>query len=230
MPQNKRILVVDDEPNILDFVQHSLEKHEYTVELATDGEEALAVFDRVTCAAVILDIMLPKLDGLEVCRRLRRVSTVPIIILTALGEESDKVAALRLGADDYLTKPFGVGELIARVQAVLRRADWSDLPRSTGTLRFGDIEIDFEQHQVWRDSELIKLTPTEFRILQELALHPGRVYPHTMLLTAVWGANHLRDAEYLRVYIGRVRHKVERDPSRPQHILTAPGMGYYFSK
>lgn len=228
MPQQKRVLVVDDEPSILDFIQHSLEKHEYTVVVATDGAEALAAFERVTFAAVILDIMLPKVDGLEVCRRLRRVSTVPIIILTALGEESDKVAALRLGADDYLTKPFGVGELIARVQAVLRRADWADLPRSTGTLRFGDIEIDFEQHQVWRDGELIKLTPTEFRILQELALHPGRVYPHAMLLTGVWGANHCRDAEYLRVYIGRVRHKVERDPARPQHILTEPGIGYYF--
>ncbi len=230
MPQNKCILVVDDEPSILDFIEHSLEKHEFTVVLATDGAEALAAFDRTTFAAVILDIMLPKLDGLEVCRRLRRASTVPIIILTALGEESDKVAALRLGADDYLTKPFGVGELIARVQAVLRRADWSDLPRSTGTLRFGDIEIDFEQHQVWREGELVKLTPTEFRILQELALHPGRVYPHGMLLTGVWGPNHCRDAEYLRVYIGRVRHKVERDPSRPQHIRTEPGMGYYFVK
>jgi DNA-binding response OmpR family regulator len=230
MPQNKCILVVDDEPNIRDFMRRCLEKNAFTVALATDGLEALAAFDRMTFAAVILDIMLPRLDGLEVCRRLRHMSTVPIIILTALGEESDKIAALNLGADDYLTKPFGVGELIARVQAVLRRADWADVPRSAGTQRFGDIEIDFEQRQVWRNGDLIKLTPTEFSILQELALHPGRVYPHGTLLTRVWGADHCRDAEYLRVYIGRVRHKVEHDPSKPQHILTEPGMGYYFVK
>jgi DNA-binding response OmpR family regulator len=230
MPQNKCILVVDDEPSIRDFIRHSLEKHAYTAVLATDGLEALAAFDRTTFAAVILDIMLPQLNGLEVCRRLRHVSTVPVIILTALGEETDKVAALNLGADDYLTKPFGVEELIARVQAVLRRADWADVPRSAGTQRFGDIEIDFEQRQVWRGGDLLKLTPTEFSILQELALHPGKVYPHGMLLTRVWGVNHCRDAEYLRVYIGRVRHKVEHDPSQPQHILTEPGMGYYFVK
>src|SRR5579859_4304260 len=230
MPQGKCILVVDDEPSIRDFIQHSLEKHAFTVALATDGVEALAAFERTTFAAVILDIMLPQLDGLEVCRRLRQMSTVPIIILTALGEEPDKIAALNLGADDYLTKPFGVGELIARVQAVLRRADWADVPRSAGTQRLGDIEIDFEQRQVWRNGEPIKLTPTEFSILRELALHPGTVFPHSALLTRVWGADHWRDAEYLRVYIGRVRHKVERDPSRPQHILTEPGIGYYFVK
>jgi two-component system KDP operon response regulator KdpE len=230
MSQDKHILVVDDEPSIRDFMRRSLEKHEFTVTLATDGEEALAAFERMTFAAVILDIIMPQLDGLEVCRRLRHTSTVPIVILTALGEESDKIAALNLGADDYLTKPFAVGELIARIQAVLRRAKWADVPRSPGTQRFGDIEIDFEQRQVWRNDDLIKLTPTEFNILRELALHPGRVFSHNALLTCVWGVDHCRDAEYLRVYIGRVRHKVERDASKPQHILTEPGMGYCFVK
>lgn len=230
MPQDTAILVVDDEPSIRDFMQRSLEKHTFKVIVATNGWEALATFDHTTFAAVILDIMMPQLDGLEVCRRIRQMSTVPIIILTALGEETDKIAALNLGADDYLTKPFGVGELIARVQAVLRRANWADIPRSVGIQRFGDIEIDFEQRLVWRDGVLIKFTPTEFTILQELALHPGKVFPHTTLLTRIWGTDHCRDAEYLRVYIGRVRHKVERDSAKPRHILTEPGIGYYFVK
>jgi DNA-binding response OmpR family regulator len=230
MPQDKYILVVDDEPSIRDFMQRSLEKHDFKVMTATNGWEALANFDQMTFVMVILDIMMPQMDGLEVCRRIRQASIVPIIILTALGDEADKIAALNQGADDYLTKPFGVGEMIARVQAVLRRANWADIPRSVGVQRFGNIEIDFEQRQVWRDGELVKFTPTEFNLLQELALHPGKVFPHMTLLARVWGTDHFRDAEYLRVYIGRIRHKIEHDSSKPRHILTEPGIGYFFVK
>lgn len=230
MTQEKYILVVDDEPSIRAFVRHSLEKHSFKVSLATNGLEALAEFAQRTFALVILDIMMPQMDGLEVCRRIRQTSIVPIIILTALGEETDKIAALNQGADDYLTKPFGVGEMVARVQAVLRRANWTDTPPSVGTQRFGNIEIDFEQRQVWRDGEHIKLTPTEFSLLQELALHLGKVFIHETLLRRVWGTEHCRDAEYLRVYIGRLRRKIEVDPSKPLHILTEPGIGYYLVK
>jgi DNA-binding response OmpR family regulator len=227
MPQEKYILVVDDEPNIREFVRRTLEKHAFKVKLASNGWEALIEFEQTTFALVILDIMMPQMNGLEVCRRIRQMSTVPIITLTALGEEADKVAVLNLGADDYLTKPFGVGELLARVQAVLRRTSWADAPRSVGTQRFGNIEIDFEQRQVWRDGEHIKFTPTEFILLQELALHPGKIFTHETLLRRVWGTEHRRDVEYLRVYIGRLRRKIETHPSKPVHILTEPGIGYY---
>ncbi len=230
MPQEKHVLVVDDEPNIRTFVRHSLEKHAFKVSLATNGLEALAEFDQKTFALVILDIMMPGMNGLEVCRRIRQVSTVPIIILTALGEEADKIAALTQGADDYLTKPFGVGELQARVLAVLRRASWADTTRSVGTIRFGNIEIDFEQRQVWLNSERVKFTPTEFSLLQELALNPGKVFTHETLLRRIWGTEHSRDAEYLRVYIGRLRRKLEADSSKPRYILTEPGVGYYLVK
>jgi DNA-binding response OmpR family regulator len=230
MPQEKYILVVDDEPNIREFVRRSLEKHGFKVKLATNGWDALAEFEQTNFVMVILDIMMPQMNGLEVCRRIRQTSIVPIIVLTALGDEADKIAALNQGADDYLTKPFGVGELLARVQAVLRRASWVDTPRSVGTQRFGNIEIDFEQRLVWRDGERVKFTPTEFSLLQELALHPGKIFTHETLLRRVWGTEHSRDAEYLRVYIGRLRRKIEIDSSKPLHILTEPGIGYYLVK
>ncbi len=230
MPQEKHILVVDDEPSIQDFIRRNLELRSFKVLVAGNGLEALALFDQANVALMILDIMMPKMDGLEVCRRIRQTSTVPIIILTALGEESDKIAALELGADDYLTKPFGVGELLARIKAVLRREHWAERPCSAGTQRFGDLEIDFEQRRVWRNSELVKLSPTEFDLLQELALHPGKVFTHEALLRRVWGTEYRSEAEYLRVYIGRLRRKLESDPSKPTHILTEPGIGYYMVK
>ena len=230
MPQEKYILVVDDEPNIREFVKRSLEKHSFKVKLATNGWDAITEFEQTSFLLVILDIMMPQMNGLEVCHRIRQTSTVPIIILTALGDESDKIAALNQGADDYLTKPFGVGELLARVQAVLRRASWADTPRSVGVQRFGNIEIDFDQRQVWREGERVRLTPTEFGLLQELVLHAGKVFTHETLLRRVWGQEHSRDAEYLRVYIGRLRRKIEVDPSKPLHLLTEPGIGYYLVK
>src|SRR5260370_6620799 len=168
MPQEKYILVVDDEPNIREFVRRSLEKHTFKGNVATNGWEALAEFEETTFILVILDIMMPQMNGLEVCHRIRQTSIVPIIMLTALGEEADKIAALNKGADDYLTKPFGVGELLARVQAVLRRASWADTPRSVGTQRFGNIEIDFEQRQGGAEGWRVRFPPSEVRLLQEL--------------------------------------------------------------
>lgn len=230
MPQDRHILVVDDEPGIQDFIQRNLELRSFKVSLASNGLEALAQFEQETFVLVILDIMMPSMDGLEVCRRIRQRSTVPIIILTALGEEADKIAALDKGADDYLTKPFGVGELLARVRAVLRRSHWTETPISLGTRRFGHLEIDFEQQQVWKEGELVKLSPTEFSLLQELALHPGKLFTHEALLRRVWGTEYRSEAEYLRVYIGRLRRKLEADPAKPVHILTEPGVGYYMVK
>ena len=230
MPQEKHILVVDDEPAIQDFIKHNLELRSYKVSLACNGLEALALFSRENYMLVILDIMMPKMDGLEVCKRVRQTSTVPIIILTALSEESDKIAALDQGADDYLTKPFGVGELLARIRAVLRRNHWSETPTVATAQRFGNLEINFEQRRVWRNSELVKLSPTEFDLLQELVLHPGRVFTHDALLRRVWGPEYSRESEYLRVYIGRLRRKLEDDPSKPVYILTEPGVGYYMVK
>ncbi|HEV2474103.1 MAG TPA: response regulator transcription factor [Chthonomonadales bacterium] len=230
MPQEKHILVVDDEPSIQHFVKRNLELRAFKVSLASNGLEALALFEHANFALIILDIMMPGLDGLEVCRRIRQRSTVPIIILTALGEETDKIAALDQGADDYLTKPFGVGELLARVKAVLRRNHWADQPVSAGTQRFGDLEIDFEQRRVWKEGALVKLSPTEFELLQELALHPGKIFTHEALLRRVWGMEYHSESEYLRVYIGRLRRKLENDPARPVYLLTEPGVGYYMVK
>ena len=231
MPQEKYILVVDDEPGIRNFIRRNLELRAFKVLLANDGLEALAHFDQANVALVILDIMLPNMDGFEVCRRIRQKSTVPIVMLTALGEDADKIVALDQGADDYLTKPFSVGELMARVKAVLRRSHWTfdEAPVSAGIKRFGGLEIDFEQKQVWRDGDPVKLSPTEFHLLQELALHPGKIFTHEALLRRVWGIEYRSESEYLRVYIGRLRRKLEANPSRPTHIITEPGIGYYMT-
>jgi DNA-binding response OmpR family regulator len=230
MLQDKHILVIDDEPGIQDFIRRNLELRSFKVSLASTGMDALLQFDQSKFVLVILDIMMPGMDGLEVCRRIRQRSTVPIIILTALGEEADKIVALDQGADDYLTKPFDVGELLARVRAVLRRSHWTETPTSIGTLRLGSLEIDFEQRQVWKEGELVKLSPTEFALLHELASHSGKLFTHEALLRRVWGAEYRNETEYLRVYIGRLRRKLEPDPAKPVIILTEPGIGYYMAK
>lgn len=230
MPQEKCILVVDDEPAIQDLIRQNLELRAFKVLIAATGLEALARFDQSNVVLVVLDIMLPGMNGIEVCKRLRQLSTVPIIMLTALGEEADIIAALEQGADDYLIKPFSIGELVARVRALLRRTHWTDEPASLGTLRVGKLEIDFENQQVWRDSEPVKLSPTEFAVLRELAVHRGKILTHEALLRRVWGTEYRTEAEYLRVYVGRLRRKLEDDPPNPAHILTEPGIGYYMAK
>lgn len=225
---NPTVLVVDDEVSLRDFVRRNLDVRGYNVLTAANGLEALAIFNTHIISLVILDVMMPRMDGLETIRRIRQDSTVPIIILSALGEESDKVQALNLGADDYLTKPFGVGELLARIQAVLRRAQWIETPIREGQIVRGDLVADLERHRVSVRGEEIELTPTEFSLLVYLMEHAGKVLPHQTILRNVWGPEYGREAEYLRVYIGRLRQKIEKDPSDPEYLFTERGIGYTF--
>ncbi len=224
------VLVVDDEKALRDFVRRNLEVRGYRVLTAANGLEALAIFERESVDLIILDLMMPHLDGLEMTRRLREVSTVPIIILSALGEESDKVRAFDLGADDYLTKPFGVGELLGRVKAVLRRSQWSHVPSGSERLVRGAICVDLERHIVTVDGREIALTPTEYNLLVFLMRNAGKVLPHQLILQQVWGPQYGNEAEYLRVYIGRLRRKIETDPAHPRYLHTEHGIGYRFEE
>jgi two-component system KDP operon response regulator KdpE len=175
-----------------------------------------------------MDIMMPHMDGLETTRRIRQNSHVPLIILTAMGEEADKVRAFDLGADDYLTKPFGVGELLGRVKAVLRRADWSVPASHEERIVRGDIEVDLEQHKVKVRGEVIDITPTEFNLLVYLMKNAGKTLHHRAILQHVWGTEYGDEAEYLRVYVGKLRQKIELDPLKPQYLHTEHGIGYRF--
>jgi two-component system KDP operon response regulator KdpE len=223
------VLVVDDEKALRDFVRRNLEVRDFKVHTAANGLEALAVFNKESIDLVILDVMMPNMDGLETIRRIRETSTVPIIVLSALGEERDKVQALNLGADDYLTKPFGVSELLARVQAVKRRARWeSTTEEQEERLSQGDIVVDMERHEVQIRGEVIEFTPTEFNLLVYLMKNSGKVLTHKAILRNIWGPEYGQEAEYLRVYIGRLRQKVESDPINPKYIRTERGIGYCF--
>jgi two-component system KDP operon response regulator KdpE len=228
MSSNPTVLVVDDETSLRDFVRRNLEVRGYSVLTAANGLEALAIFNTHIVSLVILDVMMPRMDGLETIRRIRQNSTIPIIVLSALGEETDKIQALNLGADDYLTKPFGVGELLARVQAVLRRAQWTETPVREGQIVRGEIVSDLERHKVVVRGQEIELTPTEFNLLVYMMEHAGKVLPHQTILKNVWGPEYGREAEYLRVYIGRLRQKIEKDPSDPEYLFTERGIGYSF--
>lgn len=226
---SKRILVAEDEAALRDFITRNLRARDMEVVEASNGLEAMAQWEREQPNLLILDIMMPHMDGLEVCRRVREQAATPIIVLTALDSESDKVAALDLGADDYLTKPFGVEELLARVRAVLRRSQqWGSAPPAAGVKRYGDLEIDLPQRQVRLGGVEVRLTPTEFGLLEQLVVNAGKMLTHRMLLQRVWGPEYGGEAEYLRVYVGRLRRKLERDPANPRHLLTEPGVGYRF--
>ena len=225
---NPLVLVVDDEKTLRDFVCRNLEVRGYDVVVASTGLEALAVFTTQNVDLVILDLMMPRMDGLETTRRIRQRSMVPIIILTALDEESDKIKAFDLGADDYLTKPFGVGELLARVKAVLRRSRWTEPPTRQGHFIHGDIAVNLERHATTVRGQEIKLTPTEFNLLAYLMEHAGKVLPHQAILKNVWGPEYGEETEYLRVYVGHLRQKIEQDPSRPIYLVTERGIGYRF--
>ena len=224
----KRILLAEDELALRDFVSRNLRARSFEVLEASNGLEAMALWERENPHLLILDIMMPRMDGLEVCRRVREHSAVPIIVLTALDAESDKVAALDLGADDYLTKPFGVEELLARVRAVLRRTQWEVAPPASGVKRFGDLEIDLSGHIVRLHGTEVRLSPIEFSLLEQLVTHAGKVLSHRMLLQRIWGPEYGGEAEYLRVYINRLRQKLEHDPAHPRYLLTEPGVGYRF--
>ncbi len=222
------ILVVDDEVSIIRFVSARLRKEGYEIITASNGEEALLRAEEENPTLVLLDIMMPKMDGFEVCRRLREWSEVPIIMLSAKGEESDKVKCLDLGADDYVTKPFGGEELLARVRAVLRRAEVAGAVSDRPPFTSGDLKISFAQRQVTVAGREVKLTPTEFGLLQELTLNAGKVLTHTHLLQKVWGPEYRDEKEYLHEFVRRLRNKLEPDKENPSYIVSVSGVGYQF--
>ena len=223
------VLVVDDETPLRDFVRRNLEVRGYRVLTASNGLEALALFSAERVELVIMDVMMPHLDGLETTRRIRQTSNVPIIILTALDEEKDKVQAFDLGADDYLTKPFGVGELLGRTKAVLRRSQWAGGQETSGEkIARGDVTADIGKHHVLVRDRPVELTPIEFNLLVFLMRNTGKVLPHRLILQNVWGNEYGDEAEYLRVYIGKLRQKIEPDPLRPRMLFTERGIGYRF--
>jgi DNA-binding response OmpR family regulator len=222
------ILAVDDEPHVLKLLKANLESSGYAILTAADGEQALQMIERELPDLVILDLMLPKIDGYAVCRRIREFSAVPVIMLTARSAQVDLIHGFEVGADDYLTKPFSVTELLMRVQAVLRRSKWPEEIVSRQGFKAGPIEIDFAQHHVTASGNAVKLTPTEYRLLAYMASNTNRVLMHRELLRAVWGPEYGEETEYLRVYMRYLRQKLEPEPSKPRYLLTQPGAGYMF--
>jgi two-component system, OmpR family, KDP operon response regulator KdpE len=222
-----RILVVDDEPQLTRVLLRTLTSNGYDVRIAGDGEFALQTFRDWPPSLVITDLAMPNMGGLELCRKLRQMSEVPIIVLSVRGEEKTKVEALDAGADDYVTKPFGMDELLARIRAALRRQPSNDA--QARVLEAGDLSIDLEAHVVTRSGEEVRLTPKEFDLLAHLVRNAGKVLTHRALLGAVWGGDYTEQHEYLRVFIGQLRKKIEQDPSNPHYILTEPWVGYRFN-
>ena len=227
MTEPNRILVVDDELQIGRVLRRSLSARGYEVQVAGDGEEALEIFGTWTPDLVITDLSMPNMGGIELCRRLRAVSRVPIIVLSVKGEERIKVEALDVGADDYVTKPFGIDELLARVRATLRRAPATTEMQSK-TVLTGDFHLDLEARTVRVRDQEVHLTPKEYELLVYLIQHPNKVLTHRVLLGAIWGGDYVEQTEYLRVFIGQLRKKIEADPSKPRYILTEPWVGYRF--
>jgi len=229
MNPKPRILVVDDESQITRVLRTSLTTHGYDVRTAADGVSALETFKDWRPDLVVTDLAMPNMDGLELCRQLRAVSQVPIIVLSARGEEKAKVQALDLGADDYVTKPFGIDELLARMRAALRRATMPAANEAAMTLlEAGDFQIDLEKRSVSVRGREVHLTPKEFELLVYFMRHAGKVLTHRTLLGAVWGGNYTEQSEYLRVFVGNLRKKIEPDSVKPRYILTEPWVGYRF--
>jgi two-component system KDP operon response regulator KdpE len=226
---SQRILVVDDEPQIARVLRTGLKTHGYDVRVAADGLSALETFNDWRPDLVVTDLSMPNLDGLELCRRLRQVSQIPIIVLSVRGEEKIKVESLDAGADDYVTKPFGMDELLARVRAQLRRA--AALPRGEAStvLEVGDFRVDLEARSVFVRGAEVHLTPKEYDLLVHFVRHAGKVLTHHNLLGAVWGGDYTEQGEYLRVFVGQLRKKIEPNPSAPRYLLTEPWVGYRFN-
>ncbi len=222
------ILVVDDEPRMIRFIRMNLELEGYQVVEASNGIDALDQVRKHMPELIIMDVMMPKMDGFETLRLLREISTVPVILLTVRSDEEDRIRGLELGADDYITKPFSPRELVSRVNAVLRRAEWPSPPPRT-LLKVDDrLSVDFNRHQVIVDGERIDLRPTEYRLLSHLIQNAGWVVPHETLLAKVWGYEYRDETHYLRLYINYLRKKIEQDPAKPEYILTERGVGYRF--
>ena len=222
------MLLVDDEEIVRDVLSRYLEREGFSVDVAEDGEMALHLAARVHPDIVILDLMLPKLDGLEVFRRIREDEDLPVVMLTAKSEEIDRVVGLELGADDYVTKPFSPREVVARIRAVLRRGERADGESGDRLLVEGSLEIDRDRREVRRDGEPVELTRKEFDLLDELASHAGRTCARIDLLEQVWESGWHGDSSTVTVHVRRLREKIEEDPSRPRHILTVWGVGYRF--
>ena len=227
MSEPRRILVVDDEPQITRVLRTSLSSQGYDIRIANDGETALEILKDWAADLVITDLSMPNMDGLELCRQLRAKSQVPIVVLSVKGEERTKVRALDAGADDYVTKPFGMNELLARVRANLRRVATPE-SLAAGSIEAGDFRIDLDAHTVKIHGREVHLTPKEFDLLTYLARHRGKVITHRALLSAIWGPNSTEQPEYLRVFVGQLRKKIEPDASSPRYIQTEPWVGYRF--
>lgn len=224
---SKRILVVDDEVRYQRLLDANLRTDGYHVVTASNGLEAIEVFSSQPIDLILLDVMMPQMDGFETCERIREYSNVPIIILTAKGDEKDRVRGLDLGADDYLTKPFSATELLARVRAVLRRANVSTDITQTRYFTHVDIRIDFARAEVWRDNEPVSLSATEYRLLLQFVHNVGKIISAEELLTSIWGPEYRTEKEILWVSIARLRQKLEKEPHSPKHIVTRTGLGYF---
>ncbi len=227
MPDHKHILVVDDESQITRVLRTSLSSHGYDIRVANDGETALEIMKDWSPDMVITDLAMPNMDGLELCRRLRTKTQIPIIVLSVRGEERTKVQALDAGADDYVTKPFGIEELLARVRANFRRVPAAE-DEPAPLIEIGDFRIDQAAHKVTVRRREVHLTPKEFDLLTYLACHPGKVTTHRTLLGAIWGGQSTEQVEYLRVFVGQLRKKLEPEVSSPRYIVTEPWVGYRF--
>lgn len=222
-----RILVVDDERQITRVLRTTIDSQGYDVRVANDGDTALEIMKNWNPSLIITDLAMPNVDGLELCRRVRLQSKVPIIVLSVRGEERMKVQALDAGADDYVTKPFGIGELLARVRANLRRINETQQDNTT-LIKVGDFSIDLDAHKIMVRQREVHLTPKEFELLVYLARHSGKVLTHRVLLGAVWGGDSTEQVEYLRVFVGQLRKKIEPEAGSPRYILTEPWVGYRF--
>jgi two-component system KDP operon response regulator KdpE len=225
----RRVLVVDDEPRMIGFIRMNLELEGHQVVEAHSGLEALEAVRTQLPDVILLDVMMPDIDGFETLRMLREFSSIPVIMLTAKGDENDKVYGLELGADDYVTKPFGPRELSSRIKAVLRRADMPSSSPEQAVLKIDDyLSVDFNQREVIVQGKRIKLRPTEYRLLYHLIENAGWTVPHDQLLAKVWGYEYRDEAHYVRLYVNYLREKIEQDPSNPHYILTERGVGYRF--
>lgn len=220
------LLLIEDEPQMLRFLRASLGTHGYRLAEAQTGADGLAQAAQRNPEVILLDLGLPDMDGLEVTRRLREWTRTPVIVLSARGQDEDKIDALDAGADDYLTKPFSVGELLARIRVALRHAASADPGSESPLFVLGDLRVDFAKRQVFVQDRQVHLTPTEYRLLSVLARNAGRVLTHRQLLKDVWGPPYTEHTEYLRVFVGQLRHKLEQDPARPRYLLNEPGVGY----